>query len=312
MMLYGLAFATLVLLLGGLFLAKADRRQVRPVDIRRRLQRVVSDPVEVDEDSSILRPAEGGAIGLLPQLRSLELLLQRAGMPLRLNEFLLVSLLFAAIGLGVGTLALRSVPAGIGLVSAGLLPLAYVGVRKRKRMRLFEEQFPEALELFTRSLRAGHSMTMGFQMVGEELPDPVGTEFAQVEREISFGLETRVALANLQDRVDVSDVPFFAVAVLVQQETGGNLVEILDNLTQVIRERLKFHGKVRALTAQSQMSANILAVVPFVMLSLMYLMNPSYIAPLWETRSGHIMAGVGAVMIVVGYALCKRLAVVRV
>ena len=130
---------------------------------------------------------------------------------------------------------------------------------RAQRMRKFEEQFPEALDLLTRAMRAGHSLTFGLQMVGDELPDPIGTEFGQVAEEIKLGRELRVALGNLVYRVEAGDLPFFVTAITIQRETGGNLAEVLEKLGTLIRERFELYGKVRALTAIGKASANLLA-----------------------------------------------------
>jgi tight adherence protein B len=149
-------------------------------------------------------------------------------------------------------------------------------------------------------------------MVGEELPDPIGAEFAQVAEEIQLGNDVQSALANLSFRIDSVDLPFFIVAVSIQQETGSNLAEVLHNLAQVIRERFKIHGKVRSLTAMGRGSANILALWPFVMVGALYMVNRSYISPLWETEGGHTMALIAAIMIAVGYFVCRKMATIRV
>jgi tight adherence protein B len=149
-------------------------------------------------------------------------------------------------------------------------------------------------------------------MVGDEMGDPIGSEFAQVSDEIALGADPRSAIANLASRIDVQDMPFLVTSILVQRETGGNLAEILDKLGTVIRERFKMHGKVRALIAQTKMSANILVAMPFVMVSLLYLVNQKYVEPLWTTEEGHLIALLAVVMIAVGYVLCRRLAIVRV
>jgi tight adherence protein B len=194
----------------------------------------------------------------------------------------------------------------------GFAPWFNTGRLGHKRTLEFEKQFPNALELLIRALRAGHSLNLGLQMVGEELPDPIGSEFAQVAEEIHLGNDVQSALANLAFRVDSVDLPFFVVAVTIQQETGSNLAEVLENLAQVIRERFKIHGKVRSLTAMGRGSANLLAVWPLVMVGSLYTVNRSYIAPLWETEGGHTMALIAAIMIAVGYFLCRKMATIRV
>ena len=188
------------------------------------------------DKASELRRAEalrrsGKAEKALEILRALELLLYRAGQPMTLVRFFGLSL-----GLTLGGAVLGLV-LGYGVLPAvlGGLPFFLVRRKKTKRMRTFDEQFPAALGLFSRALRAGHSMSSALQMVGSEMQDPVGPEFALVSREISLGLSPAVAMANLQARMDAQDLPVFVTAVLVQLEAGGNLTETLDNLGEVVK-----------------------------------------------------------------------------
>ncbi len=307
---------TVFLFLSGLCFAVIGGETSRRRAALARIERSMSGGGGLDDAAaSILRETESDLSSLLsdaaerfPALRSLELLLYRAGRPMTLPRFL---------GLSAGlTVAAGFLGAMLGLTPApallGLAPWIVVRRLKNRRMKAFDQEFPQALALFSRALRAGHSMTAALQMVGSELPDPVGPEFALVAKEIALGLSPTTAMANLQDRLDASDLPVFVTAVLVQLETGGNLAEILDNLAGVIRERILFDGKVRALTAQSAMSAKILVAVPFTIVGIMHVLNPIYVAPLFETEVGHVMLGAGLGMVSVGYLICRRIARVSV
>ena len=227
---------------------------------------------------------------------------------------------FATISLGLGAfagwVALALWPSyttavlAIAVVTA--LPWLFVLRRKRKRMQLFEQQLPESLDLLVRALRAGHSLSTALQLVGTEMPDPIGIEFSHVAQEISLGMEVRDALDNLSFRIESEDLPFFVTAISIQQETGSNLAEILENLAHVIRERFKVYGKVRALTSMGRASANILAVWPCVMVTAIYFANPTYIEPLWNEAAGTTSVMLSAAMIVVGYVICRKMAQIRV
>ena len=157
-----------------------------------------------------------------------------------------------------------------------------------------------------------NSLTFALQMVGDELADPIGTEFGQVAQEIKLGKSVEKALDQLAYRVDVGDVPFFVTAISIQHTTGGNLAEILDKLSSLIRERFKLYGKIRALTAIGIASANLLAVWPVVMVGGLYLVAPDYLRPLWEHEMGSMLMGAAGVLVVIGYILCRRLAVIKV
>jgi tight adherence protein B len=187
---------------------------------------------------------------------------------------------------------------------------------RTQRLHKFEEQFPEALDLITRAMRAGHSLTFGFQMVGDEMPDPIASEFAQVSEEIKLGRELKVALGNLVYRVEGGDLPFFVTAITIQRETGGNLSEVLEKLGKLIRDRFALYGKVRALTAIGKASANLLAAMPITLVLLLYSCGGeggrSYVEPLYSTTPGMILAASAMGLVVVGYLLCRRLAQIEV
>jgi tight adherence protein B len=194
----------------------------------------------------------------------------------------------------------------------GLAPVVNVGRLKNKRRNAFEKQFPDALDLLIRALRAGHSLSSGLSMVGEELPDPIGTEFGHTADQIRLGKTMQSALSDLAYRVESIDLPFFVTAVAIQQETGSNLAEVLENLASVMRERFKIFGKVRALTAMGRGSANLLAAWPVIAVTSLYLVNPDYVAPLWEEPAGNTLAMISVAMVAVGYVLCRKFATIRV
>jgi tight adherence protein B len=297
---------------GGYFLLAGGGNRKRAERVQRALTAAAGEAVL---DTSILRETQSDLSSMLsdvaaryPLLRRIELSLYQAGQPLSLQNLLgLVAGL--TIGGALVGLAFGLTPAP-GLL--GLAPLVVVGHLKKKRMKIFDDTFPQALALFSRALRAGHSLSSAFQMVGSEMSDPVGPEFAIVAREIALGQPPGTALANLQDRLDTSDLPVFVTAVLVQLETGGNLAEILDNLGSTVRDRILFDGKVKALTAQSRISANILVAVPFTIVGLMSVFNPEFVDPLLNTPSGHMMLGAGAVMVIFGWLACRFVAKVEV
>jgi tight adherence protein B len=174
-------------------------------------------------------------------------------------------------------------------------------------MRTLDTQLASGLELITRSMRSGHSLVAGFQMVGEELPDPIGTEFAVVAEEVRLGLELRDALGNLMRRVDNENLPYLTTAVLIQRQTGGNLAELLDRLSTLLRERIQFRGRVRAMTAQGRGAANFLALwLPFILI-LIWVMAPGYLQPLLENRWGHYVLAAAFAIDGLAYVIALRI-----
>lgn len=318
---YILVFVAVFLAVEGLFLLFGSRSAARRARASRRLRLLASRltaPRLSSEEGSLLRSEREGLrlfeplYALLPGRGAIELRLYRAGIATSPSRFLGFC---AALG-GAGFLAgvLLGVDTRIALLfcAAGLFPWVQAGRLARKRMKRFEEQFPEALELMTRALRAGHSLTFAFQLIGEEMPDPINREFAHVAEEIKLGQELRVALANLAHRVDVGDLPYFTTAVIVQRETGGNLAELLDNLGYVIRDRFKLFGKVRALTAVGKATANILGVWPLFMVGLLHVVGADFVSLLWTTPAGHLLSILAASLVTVGYVLCRKAAQIRV
>jgi len=247
----------------------------------------------------------------LPNAESTQLLIYRAGEAYHPRRLLLTSAGLAVIGLGVTSLLFYG-PFAFAGVFLGVLPFLQLKRAANIRMAKFEAQFPDALELLTRALRAGHSLNFGFQMVADELPDPLGTEFAHLAEEVKFGQGVTEALRNMSYRVDVEDLPFFVTAIAIQRETGGNLTEILDKLGHVIRERFKLYGKVRGITAMGRMTANMLAFWPLIMVGALYSVNPGYVEPLWLTPEGHSMVMYCVGLVALGYVICRKMAEIKV
>ena len=285
------------------------RRRADPVRVRNRLrglaQRVAQ--IEAKQAESILRKS-----GLaLPSLAGLEKLLYRARSSLNVRRFLGLSVLLAGGGLAIGFLMTQNWVQSLPALLLGLLPWLVTRKSATKSVRTFEDQLPDALELMTRCMRTGHALGAGFQMVGEELADPIGTEFGLVAEEIRLGLDLREALDNLMSRFDVEALPYFTTAVLIQRQTGGNLAELLDNLCTLLRERAQFQGRVRAMTAQGRGAATFLALwLPFI-IALVWTLSPSYLAPLVENTWGHAVLATAFGLDALAYYMSLRISDVQ-
>jgi tight adherence protein B len=195
---------------------------------------------------------------------------------------------------------------------AGALPVGYLYWLKSKRMAMFERQLPEALELVSRALQAGHAFSVGLKLVGDEAADPNGIEFRRVFDEVSMGIALPQALKNMTDRLDCVDLRFFVTAVLVQRETGGNLAEIIDSLAGLIRRRFELQLKVKALSAEARISGIILFCLPLVVGSVLYVMNPEYMSTLVTDPMGQNMLMIGSFLMVTGAIIMKRMVVIKV
>jgi len=201
----------------------------------------------------------------------------------------------------------RSVLAGaIAGIAVGFIPTSVVGFLRQRRLHEFEKHFPEAIDLLGRAVRSGHAFSTGLEMIGKELPEPVSGEFRTTFEEQNLGLPLREALFNLAARVPLVDVRFFATALLIQKETGGNLAEILDNLSTTIRERFKILGEVRVRTAQGRLTAGILIALPPFMLLLMKGANPDYVNLLWNDPWGiYVLLGALCLQVIGSMMLWK-------
>jgi tight adherence protein B len=185
----------------------------------------------------------------------------------------------------------------VGL-AATVLPLLWVTIKRRKRLRNFEKFFPDAIDLLGRAVRAGHAFTSGMEMIAKELPEPVSGEFRTTFEEHNFGIPLREALMHLADRVPLVDVRFFIAGLLVQKETGGNLAELLDNLSRVIRERFKIQGEIRVRTAQGRLTAALLISLPPGLLLVLSYLNPAYIQVLFtDTWGTYLLVGGGSLQL---------------
>jgi tight adherence protein B len=186
-------------------------------------------------------------------------------------------------------------------------------MRKRTaRLRKFEEMFPEALDLLSRAVKAGHAFQTAMNMAADELPEPVGPEFRKTFDQQNFGLPLREALNAMTSRVPIIDVKFFVTAVLIQRETGGNLSEILDNLSHVVRERFKVLRQVRVHTAHGRFTGWVLLALPAFVLVAMSYINPEHMQVLYTDPMGRNLLGAGVVMQTIGYFWIQRVIKIEV
>lgn len=227
-------------------------------------------------------------------------------------------LISISIGLGIGStvvLTLIGIPfflalvAGLGLF---LVPWLWLWNKRRSRLKKFASQLPDALELIARALRAGHSLASGFHLVAEELPPPLGSEFGRVYEEQNLGVSIEDALKSLCERVPNLDLRFFTTAVIIQRQTGGDLAEILDKISHLIRERYRIHNQVKALTGEGRLSGVVLIALPFVLFLIMLYINPEYVSMLWKTEMGIKMSLFALVMQILGALVIRKIVNIKV
>jgi tight adherence protein B len=288
-----LVFLGFLCLSAGGFAYFAGPEAAHQERLRRRLEGETGLPFE---DSLLKSPGSGG-LALLSQtlrlrghLERLQGLMLQADVGWHLRTLLLIFSLCGAAGAIAGLVA-RGATGGL-LGGALGVALAYkaLALKKKLRLRKFEKQLPEALELMARSLKAGHAFPSGFQMVAAELPNPIAAEFLRTFNEYNHGLDLSLALLNLCQRIDLKDLKFFTTAVNIQRETGGNLAEILEKIAALIRERFKLRRQIMALTAEGRLSGLILILLPPVTALIFFFLNPEYMRLLLTHPLGRTMA----------------------
>jgi len=244
----------------------------------------------------------------LPRIGSLDRLITQSGVDWTVASLLGTTLALLLAGL-LGGLALRF-PGPVALfggVVLALVPTEYLVYRRAQRLRRFEQTLPDALDLIGRALRAGHAFPSALQMAGNELPEPLAEEFRQTFDEINYGIAVPNALQNLASRVPSTDLGFFVIAVLIQRETGGNLSEVLDNISAIIRDRLKLLGKVRTLSAEGRFSALVLTLLPWGTGLLLYVIDSKFMATLWTEPAGVKLIYGGLFFMVIGVLWMRKI-----
>lgn len=315
----GLVFVSVLLLLEALHLVWKQYKSPEAKQLERRL-RALSAADDRSTSTKLVKervlsgmPTVQRALQSMPRAHQLDRFIVQAGLEWTVSGVLLSCASLFMLGVFGATLLRQSMGlAAIVGVVLGALPWLYLQYRRRQRLGLMERQLPEALDLISRALRAGHAFSAGLQMAGEELAEPIAGEFRMVHDEINYGTSLQQALLNLGERVPVTDLRYFIVAVLIQRESGGNLTEMLTNLSRLIRERLKLHAKVRVLSAEGRLSAWILGLMPFAVAALLNLLNPEFMSALWTDPLGTSILQWLAVLMVVGVLMLYRIVRIRV
>jgi tight adherence protein B len=239
--------------------------------------------------------------------------IEQSGVRASISSILFMALVSTALMASLAMVVTRAtwgLPVGAALGFG--MPFLFLKIKRRRRMNKFEEQFPEALDLISRALKAGHAFATGLKMVADEVPEPVGPEFRKTFDEQNFGLPLKDALDNLTVRVPILDVRFFATAVMIQRETGGNLSEILENLGHVVRERFKILRQVRVYTAHGRLTGYVLLGLPaFLGVALMFI-NPEHMNLLFRERLGQQMIMAAIVMQTIGYVWIQKVIKIEV
>jgi len=298
-----------------------DQRNARARLIKDRLATVQQTPErEPDEELALLRdeqlskiPAFDTLLRRSERVSAIQDALLQAGMKFRAGNFLLLCV-FSGVVAGLATVLYTRNPAiaWAALIIGGFLPYSVVSYRRQKRFERFEELFPEAIDTLARAVRAGHAFTTAIEMISNEIAEPLATEFRKLFEEQKFGMPVRDALMNLTERVPLVDVKFFVTAVMLQRETGGNLAEILDNLSYVIRERFKIQRQVRVHTAQGRLTMALLMGMPPTVVTILLVFSPDFVRPLFYDPIGHALLVLSIALQTVGYFVIRKIIKIQV
>jgi tight adherence protein B len=315
-----LVFIAVILLLEGIYLMWKTYKGPTAKKIQLRLK-ALSAAADGSAQSHVLRermmselPPFQRFLLRLPRAHQLDRILLQANLHWSVGDLMLGCVAAGAAGFFTVTGLLHQ-PFMLGaLVAAGTawLPLAYVLRRRARRLTKLEQQLPDALDLLARALRAGHAFGAGLQMIGDEMAEPIASEFRFVHDEINFGVSLEQALGNLSVRAPITDLRYFVVAVLIQRDSGGNLTEVLNNLSRLIRQRLKLFGHVRVLSAEGRMSAWLLSLLPFAIGGLMSVFNPAFMEPLWTDPLGVSIVRGMLISMACGILLLRKIIRIRI
>jgi tight adherence protein B len=296
-----------------------DQRKAQSRVLRDRLT-TVQNIEQAAPDAALLRdevlskiPAFDSYLRRSERISTLQKTLAQGNVDVKAGNFLMLCAVSALLLAAVAALAGGNLLFGwLGALVGFFIPYAYASHMRSKRFQKFEEKFPEAIDTLARAVRAGHAFTTAVEMIANELAEPVAGEFRQLFEEQKYGLPVRDALMNLTERVPLVDVKFFVTAVMLQRETGGNLAEILDNLSYVIRERFKILRQVRVHTAQGRLTMVLLMALPPTIVVVMQFLNPGFIHPLFADPIGHALIVGGIVLQTMGYFVIRKIIRIRV
>jgi len=291
----------------------------------RRLEQRLRDVSGFDEpagdgDTTVVRQRESGPLPGLEKLVSgtragswLGRLIERSGVKTTTGAVVGMSLMIAVASALVAWVFSGQMLMAVAAGAVGaLMPIAWLVHRRSARLKRFEEQFPEALDLLSRAIRAGHAFQTAMGMVADELAEPVGPEFKKTFDQQNYGLPLREALNELSERISILDVRFFVTAVLIQRDTGGNLAEILDNLAHVVRERFKIRRQIRVHTAHGRFTGYVLLALPAALGVALTFLNPEHMNLLFKERMGQIMLLAAIVLQTVGFLWIRQVIKIEV
>jgi len=317
-----IAFLAVVGLIEGFYMLYRSMNVERTQAVSKRLRNLSASGLSNEEAMSLLRrrtfsevPALNRILAMFPRSHSLDRMLVQSGVDLTVSRYLLIQLSLFVLTFLILWLLLKvfwflALP--IAMLLGFYVPYAYVKAKKRERARKISEQLPEAMDFLARSMRAGNPFSAAIKQASREMAEPIAPEFATTFDELNFGMDLEDTLRHLAQRSSSEEMRYFITAVLIQKSTGGNLAEVLNRLSAVMRSRARTFREIRVLAAEMKFSANILIALPFVVAGALLLLNPTYLYTLVETTMGYIVIGAQLGLMLLGYIVIHRMINFRV
>jgi tight adherence protein B len=319
MLISTLIFLFFLFLTYAVFLLTSRKADLRHMRLQKRVAEALQDFGSQDHEMQITRedtiggsPAINRILSSLDVIRKLDQTIRQAGVQTTVTRLLVFCALAGSLALLAALTMMNLVLAIIAAALAALLPYLYVSLLRKKRLRKINAQLPDTLDLLGRSLAVGHAFSEALNQVASEMPDPIATEFRIVFEEQKLGLSTKAALDGLSERIPLTDLRLCITAIHIQRETGGNLAEILEKVSQTIRERFKLMEDFRTLTTSSRGSAWILCALPFGIVLAMTAINPDYMSLLLHDWRGHYILGGAIILQILGMLTIKKILAIRV
>lgn len=314
-----LGFLAVVLFLEGAYLAWNTYKGPEAKRIERRLQALSAGSGRVEELTILKKrllsetPTMDRLLMQIPRVHVLDRILVQSDVKMNVAGFLGITLLCTVVVLMLCIIfALPLLLLVMFTFLGAALPLLYVTNKRQKRINAIEQQLPDTLDMMARALRAGHALPGSIKMAGEEMPEPIAGEFRTTFDELNYGVPLQDALTNMAARIPVEDLRYFVISVLIQRETGGNLAELLDSISALIRARFKLLGTIRVLSAEGKLSAWILTLLPFVLAGVISFIHPTFIGILWTDPAGRQMIAGALVIMILGIFWMWRIIKIRV
>jgi len=303
--------ATMAFVVGGYVLV--NRRTLEAADVARSRLRGSDGP---ERAWTLLKDDKISDVPFMNRLLSgkawvsaLGVQLARAGSNLRPASFVMLVLTTGLAGMLLGANTAGAMPALFFALTGWFGPLIWLRWRQKRRLREFEQQLPDAIEMLVSAMKSGYSFQAATQFIGDEMIPPLGPEFARFYDEQRLGIDVRSALLGMQSRIDSLDLKMFVTAVLIQRETGGNLGEVLSNLAELVRQRIAMRSQIQTLIAEPKLSARFLAILPVVVFGVLSLFNPVFFEPMTREGSvGRVVLLGAAISVVVGYMIMMKIA----